>query len=100
MSPRFIGPFEVLERIGKVAYKLALPSKMSGVHNIFYISMLRRCVRNPKHKINFEDIKVNNNVTYNEGLVRVLDREVKKLRNKVIPLVKIQWKHHDELEAS
>ena len=73
---------------------------MFGVHNIFYVSMLRRCAHNPIHEIDFFDIEVNNNVTYNEGPVRVLDREVKKLRNKEILLVKIQWKHHDKDEVS
>ena len=73
---------------------------MSGVHDVFHICMLRRCAHNPAHEIDFSDIEVNNNVTYNEGPVRVLDREVKKLRNKEIPLVKIQWKHHNKDEAS
>ena len=83
-----------------MAYQLALPPKMSGVHNVFHVSMLRRCAHNPTHEIDFLDIEVNNNVTYNEEPVRVLDREVKKIRNKEILLVKIQWKHHDEGEAS
>ena len=73
---------------------------MSGVHDVFHVTILRRCAHNPTYEIDFSDIEVNNNVTYNEGPVRVLDREVKKLRNKGIPLVKIQWKHHDEGEAS
>ena len=73
---------------------------MSGVHNVFYISMLRKCAHNPDHEIDFNDIEVNNNITFNEGPVRILDRGVKKLRNKEIPLVKVQSKHHDEGEAS
>ena len=77
LSPRFIGPFEILERVGQVEYRLALPPKMSGVHNVFHVSMLRRCSHNPLHEIDFFDIKVSNNVTYNKGLVRVLDHEVK-----------------------
>ena len=64
------------------------------------VSMLRRCAHNPKHEINFEDIEVNKNVTNNEGPMRVLDCEVKKLRNKEILLAKIQWKHKDKEEAS
>ena len=100
LSPRYIGPFEILECTGKVAYRLALPPKMSGVHNVFHISMLRKCVHNPEHEIDFNDIEVNDNATYNEGLVRILDHGVKKLRNKEISLVKVQWKHHDEGEAS
>ena len=73
---------------------------MSEVHNVFHISMLRRCAYNPTYKIDFSDIEVNNNVTYNEGPVRVLHYEVKKLRNKEISFVKIQWHHHDKHEAS
>ena len=76
---------------GRVAYKLALLPKMSGVHNIFYVSILRKCAYNLKHEIDLKDI---------EGLVRVLDHEVKKLRNKETLLVKIQWKHHVEGEAA
>ena len=69
LSPRYIGPFEILERVGKVADKLALSLRMSGVHNVLHISMLRNCAHNPDHEINFEDIEINDNVTFNEGLV-------------------------------
>ena len=100
LSPSFIGPFEILERVGKVAYRLALPPKMSGVHNVFHISMLRKCAHNPEHEIDFTDVEINDNVSYNERPVRILDHGVKKLRTKEIPLVKIQWKHHDEGEDS
>ena len=79
LSPRYIGPFEILERVGKVAYRVALPPKMSGVHNVFHISMLRKCAHDPTHEIDFEDIEVNDNVTYNEGPVRILDQRVKML---------------------
>ena len=82
LSPRYIGPFEILERIGKVAYRLALPPKMSGVHNIFHISMSKKCAHNPQHEIDFNDIEVNDNATYNEGPARILDHGAKKLRNK------------------
>ena len=100
LSPRYIRPFEILERVGKVVYKLALPPKMSGVHNVFHISMLQNCAHNPDHEINFEDIEINDNVTFNEGPVQILDHGVTKLRNKEISLVKIQFKHHNKGEAS
>ena len=61
--------------------------------------MLRKCAPNPTLEINFKYIEANDNVTYNKGPMRVLDCEVKKLRNKEISLVKIQWKYHDEGEA-
>ena len=73
LSPRYIGPFEILERVGKVAYRLALPPKMSGVHNVFHVGMLRKCVHESTPKIDFKDIEVNDNVTYNERPVRILD---------------------------
>ena len=82
--------------MGKVAYRLALPPKMSGVHNVFHISMLSKCAHNPEYEIDFTDIEVNDNISYNERPVRILDHKVKKLRTKEIPVVKIQWKHHDE----
>ena len=80
-----------MERVGKVAYSLALPPKMSRVHNVFHISMLRRIVDDSSHEINLTDIELNENVNFNEGVVKSLDREVKKLSNKEIPLVKVQW---------
>ena len=79
-----------MERVGKVTYRLALPPNKSGVHNVFHISMLRKCAHNPNHEIDFNDIEVNDNITFNERPVRILDCGVKKQRNKEIPLVKIQ----------
>ena len=73
---------------------------MSGVHNVFHISMLRKCAHNPEHEIDFNDIEVSDNTTFNEAPVRILDHGVKKLRNKKSPLVKVQWTHHDEGKAS
>ena len=73
---------------------------MSGVHNVFYINMLRNCAYNPDHEINFEDIEINDNVTFNKGPMQILDPRMKKLRNKEILLVKVQWKHYDEGKAS
>ena len=78
LSPQYFRPFEILERVGKVAYRLALPPKMAEVHNMFHISILRRIMHDLLHKINFKDIEVNDNVTYNERLVKILECGVKK----------------------
>ena len=64
-----------MECVGKVAYRLALPPKMWGVHTVFYISKLRRIVHDSSHKINFKNIEVNDNVTYNERPVRFWNKE-------------------------
>ncbi|KAL5548306.1 hypothetical protein UlMin_003537 [Ulmus minor] len=89
LSPRYIGPFEILERIGKVAYKLALPSELSAVHNVFHVSMLRKYILDPSHVLVSELIEVQEDLTYQEQPVQILDRKDKALRNKVIPLVKV-----------
>ena len=90
LSPHFIGPFEVLERVGKVAYRLAFPPKLSGVHYIFYASMLKEYHQGPMlHVIDFDDIEVNENMSYIKSPVQILGREIKKLQNNEILLVKV-----------
>ncbi|KAL5556662.1 hypothetical protein UlMin_038898 [Ulmus minor] len=88
LSPRYIGPFEILERIGKVAYKLALPSELAA-----YVSDL-------SHVLVSEPIEVREDLTYQEQPVQILDRKDKALRNKVIPLVKVLWRNHKVEEAT
>ena len=73
LSPRFIGPFEILERVGTVAYQLALPPSMSGVHEVFHVSMLRKYTPDPAHVVNWGQIEVDMDGTFEEGLVRILD---------------------------
>ncbi|KAL5558761.1 hypothetical protein UlMin_034972 [Ulmus minor] len=89
LSPRYIGPFEILEMIGKVAYKLALPSELSTVHNVFHVSMLRKYISDPSHVLESEPIEIREDLTYEEQPVQILDKKDKALRNKVIPLVKV-----------
>ncbi|KAL5544363.1 hypothetical protein UlMin_008147 [Ulmus minor] len=100
LSPRYIGPFEILERIGKVAYRLVLPPELSSVHNIFHVSMLRKYVSDPSHMLENESIQVHEDLTYKEQPVQILDLKDKTLRNKVIPLVKVLWRNHKVEEAT
>ena len=100
LSPRFIGPFEILERVGKVAYKLALSLDLASVHNIFHVSMLKKYISDPFHILRQEPIEVHEDLTYEEKPIKIIDRQEKKLRNKVIPLVKVQWKNHKSEEAT
>ncbi|KAL0556134.1 hypothetical protein IC582_004644 [Cucumis melo] len=99
-SPRFVGPFEILERIGPVAYRLALPPSLSTVHDLFHVSMLRKYVPDPSHVVDYEPLEIDENLSYTEQPVEVLAREVKTLRNKEIPLVKVLWRNHRVEEAT
>ena len=100
LSPRYIRPFEILERIGKSAYKLALPPKLSGVHDVFHVSMLRKYLWDPSHVLSYETIDIDPELSYQEQPVKILDRKEKELRNKTIPLVKVLWKNHAVEEAT
>ena len=94
LSPRFIGPYDVIERVGPVAYRLALPPELDRIHNVFHVSMLRRYRSDPTHVLTTQDIHVEPNMSYEEEPVEILARKVKELRNKKIPLVKVLWRNH------
>ena len=93
LSPRFVGPFEILEKVGKVAYRLALPPSLEKVHNVFHVSLLRKYVADPSHVLNYEPLELSQDLTYMEKPVQILDREEKELRNKKIPLVRVLWRN-------
>ena len=84
-----MGPFEIIERIGNVAKKLALISELSAVHNVFHVSMLKKYVPDLSYVQTQELIEVHEDLTYEEKPVEIQDRHDKMLRNKVILLVKI-----------
>ena len=88
LSPRFIGPYDVIEKVGPVAYRLALPPGLEKIHDVFHVSMLRRYRSDPSHVISLETIELRPDLTYEEEPVEILAREVKELRNKKISLVK------------
>ncbi|XP_057538166.1 uncharacterized protein LOC130815695 [Amaranthus tricolor] len=90
LSPKFIGPFEILRRIGEVTYELALPPELDGVHNVFHVSQLRKYVYDPSHILSYEPLQVDETLSYEEKPLKILDQRVKELRNKSIPLVKLE----------
>ncbi|XP_075475665.1 uncharacterized protein LOC142509043 [Primulina tabacum] len=100
LSPRFIGPFEILDRIGKRAYRLALPPDLDRVHNVFHVSMLRKYISNPSHVLRHEALDLMPNLTYQEVPIQILDRKVKVLRNKAIGIIKILWRNQLVEEAT
>ena len=91
LSPRFIGPFEILERIGTVAYRLTLPPNMSGVHEVFYVSMLRKYTPDPAHVVDWGQIEVDTDGTFEEGPVCIVDSCDQVLRSKTVRLLRVLW---------
>ncbi|XP_073049516.1 uncharacterized protein [Primulina eburnea] len=100
LSPRFIGPYEILERVGDLAYRLALLPALSGVHDVFHVSMLRKYHPDPSHVLPPDEVELDQNLSYIERPIQILDRKDKQLINKLIPLVKVQWNRHGVAEAT
>ena len=100
LSPRFIGPYEILERVRPVAYHLALPLKLAKSHDVFHVSMLRRYRFDTSHILPVQDIQVQEDFTFDKESKAILDREIRQLRNKQVSLVKVFWKHHGMEEAT
>ena len=82
LSPRYIGPFEILKRIGDFAYKLALPPSLANVNNVFHVSMLKKYIQNSSHVLSYEQLKLSSDLSNEERPVQILEREEKQLRSR------------------
>ncbi|XP_052478694.1 uncharacterized protein LOC128034068 [Gossypium raimondii] len=99
-SPRFIGPYEIIERIKPIAYRLALPLELEKIHNDFHVSILRWYRSDPSHVISLTGVEIQPDMTYCEEPIRILAREVKELRDKNVALAKVLWQRHGIEEAT
>ena len=100
LSPRFIRPFKILERVSTVAYWLALSPSMLGVHEVFHVSMLRKYTPDPAHVVDWGRIEVDTDGTFEEGLVCILDSRDQVLRRKTVRLVLVRWRHYGVEEST
>ena len=89
LSPRYVGPYEILQRVGKVAYELKLPSKLDSIHSFFHVFVLKKCIDDLESIFPIEGLGVKDNLFYEEVQVQILDSQVKKLRNKEVVSVKL-----------
>ncbi|KAK9049808.1 hypothetical protein SSX86_031223 [Deinandra increscens subsp. villosa] len=100
LSPRFIGPFEILDRVGESSYRLALPPQLSHVHNVFHVSLLRGYNYHPLHVVNYPFHLIREDLSLEEEPEAILDRQERVMRRKTIPFVKVLWKNHSTREAT
>jgi hypothetical protein len=100
LAPRYIGPYEVLKRIGPVSYQLALPPALSRIHNVFHISMLKKSLLDESQVIDVPAVELRDDLTYEETPVAILDSREKILRGRSIALVKVLWRNQKYEEAT
>lgn len=91
LTPRFIGPYQILKRVSKGSYHVALPPSLSNLHSVFHVSQLCKYVPDPSHVIQLDHVQIRDNLTYKASPLQIEDREVKNLRGKEIHLVKVMW---------
>lgn len=94
LAPYFIGSYEIMERIGPVAYSLALPPELAKIHNVFQVSRLRNYMFDLSYVISAHEIVLRPNLSYEEEPIKIMARDVKELRRKSVSLVKVLWRNH------
>ena len=100
LAPRYIGPFRIIAKRGEVAYQLELPPHLSRVHDVFHVSPLKRCFKDPIREVDHETLDLQDDISYREYPVRILDSAERVTRRQKIKLLKVQWPHHSEKEAT
>ncbi|GKC88495.1 hypothetical protein Tco_1149144 [Tanacetum coccineum] len=91
LAPRYVGPFEILKRIGPVAYRLGLPKELSGVYDAFHVSNLKKCLADANLHVPLDEIKIDKTLRSVEEPVEIMDREVRSLKRRNISLMKVLW---------
>nr|GEZ14544.1 putative reverse transcriptase domain-containing protein [Tanacetum cinerariifolium] len=91
LAPRHVGPFEIVKCVGRVAYRLKLPQELSCIHDTFHVSNLKKCLAKLDARIPLEEIKIDESMRFVEVPIEIMERDVKKLKRRRIPLVKIRW---------
>ncbi|GKE90655.1 hypothetical protein Tco_1571750 [Tanacetum coccineum] len=89
LAPRYVGPFKILERIGPIAYRLRFSEELSGVHDTFHVSNLKKCFADASLHVPLDEIKIDKTLHFVEEPVEIMDREIKSLKRRKISLVKV-----------
>ena len=100
LAPRYVGPLRILARRGEVAYQLELPESLSGVHDVFHVSQLKKCLRVLEEQIPIEELTVKDDITYEEYPIKILETADRVTRSRTIKMCKVQWNRYTEDEAT
>jgi hypothetical protein len=100
LSPRFVGPFEITLRVGRLAYRIALPPDLVRTHDVFHVSMLRKYIANPDVIVEYEPLEIQEGLTYVEEPIKIVDKKEQVLHTKTIPIIKVLWCNCRVKEAS
>ncbi|XP_019150131.1 PREDICTED: uncharacterized protein LOC109146936 [Ipomoea nil] len=100
LSPKFIGPYEILERVGNLAYRLALLAELDRWHNVFHVSQLKKYVHDATHVLQPEVVSFDGTLSYEEKPVRILDTKTRETRRKTVKMVKVLWSNHETEEVT
>ncbi|KAF5799612.1 putative Chromo-like domain superfamily protein [Helianthus annuus] len=100
LGPHYIGPFKILDRVGKVAYRLELPPTLDGIHSTFHVSQLRKCLADETTLVPLDDIELDEGLNYVARPIAIKDAKVKNLRNKAVKQVLVQWQHRKGSELT
>ena len=99
LAPKYVGPYRICQRIGKLAYKLELPEELIGVYLVFHVSLLCKCLKLPDEQVQTEALDLQDTLEYKEHLIQILHRDNKETRSTTIPMCKVQWSNHTERES-
>ncbi|GJX17158.1 putative reverse transcriptase domain-containing protein [Tanacetum coccineum] len=91
LAPRFVGPFEIIKKVGPIAYRLDLPEELDGVHDTFHVSNLKKCLADPTLQVPLDEIQVDAKLNFVEEPMEILKREFKKLKHSRIAIIKVRW---------
>jgi len=100
LSPRYVGPFKIINRRGEVAYQLELPEQDSGVHDVFHVTQLKKCLRVPEEQLPLDELDIQEDLSYKEYPVRILKTAKRITRSSFIRMCKVQWNRHSVNEAT
>jgi hypothetical protein len=100
LSPRFVGPFEIVEKKGPVAYRLALPDSLRCMHDVFHVSVLRHYISDPMHVIDLSSLQVSDEGALMDEPVRIVYHHIRQLRRRTVDQVKVQWDSYSPHSAT